>query len=64
MIKVVIPHFEIITTPAIALPAIIIAKLKTAGVPVLGTLVFGGIKSGLLTWVDGLGESTYVWSPE
>lgn len=64
MIKVVIPHSELLNTPAIALPAVIIAKLKTAGVPVLGTFVFGGIKSGLLTWVDGLAESTYVWSPE
>ena len=44
----------------------VVGKLKDAGVPIKGTLVFGGIESGTLTRFDDptdFGATIWEWNP-
>ena len=45
----------------------VVGKLRDAGIPVKGFLVFGGVKRGVLSRFDDakdFGGSTYVWKDE
>lgn len=46
------------------IPAMVIEKLRNAGIPVKGVLIFGGIESGLLVESREIGGYRYTWSED
>ena len=61
MIEVRIKRCDFLETPAIAIHAEVISRLKKAGIPVSGTLVFHGIDRGILIKHSEIGEEVYRW---
>jgi len=64
---------EILANEALAIPSIIhwegfvIRKLKAAGMPLKGCLLYGGLTSGTLHRIDDpcdFGKVKYVWTPD
>ena len=54
-----LPHLDMVET-------YIVGKLKKAGIPIIGCLLFGGLRSGTLKVAKSCEKMStiYTWSPE
>lgn len=52
---------EIIACHPSMLESLLVCKLRSAGIPVRGLLVFGGVASGVLSWIDDPESSARVY---
>ena len=64
-ITVEITHSELLKWPSGGFEAVAIAKLKKAGIPIRGALVFGGVESGTLIKDEDFRTKRiiYTWRP-